>query len=106
MSKEYSDLPKNVFYDMILDEEQVAFVEAIKDLRKTIVFCNSCAGTGKTTLAIGTAEILVKDKRNNLKDILYIVSPYGEGRQGYLPGTQKEKSGCSRGCIHKYYVRT
>ena len=28
-----NDLPKNVFYGMILDDEQEAFVEAIKDLR-------------------------------------------------------------------------
>ena len=85
-------LPKNVFYDMILDEEQVAFVEAIKDLRKTIVFCDAPAGTGKTTLAMGAANILVQDKRNELEGIVYIVSPYGEQKQGYLPGSITEKS--------------
>ena len=29
-------LPKNAFYGMELDEEQVAFVKAIKDMKKTI----------------------------------------------------------------------
>ena len=43
-----NELPKNVFYGMELDEEQVAFVEAIKDLSKTIVFCDAPAGTGDT----------------------------------------------------------
>ena len=85
-------LPKKMFYDLTLDEEQVAFVEAIKDLRKTIVFCNAAAGTGKTTLAMGAANILVQDKRNELDGIVYIVSPYGEGKQGYLPGSITEKS--------------
>lgn len=82
----------NAFYDMILDEEQMAFVKAIKDLRKTIVFCDAPAGTGKTTLAMGAANILVQDKRNELDGIVYIVSPYGEGKQGYLPGSITEKS--------------
>lgn len=82
----------NQFYDMILDDEQVAFVDAIKDLSKTIVFCNARAGTGKTTLAMGAANILVQDKRNKLDGIVYIVSPYGEGKQGYLPGSITEKS--------------
>ena len=85
-------LPKNMFYNMILDEEQVAFVEAIKDPGKSIVFCDAPAGTGKTTLAMGAANILVQDKRNELDGIVYIVSPYGEQKQGYLPGSITEKS--------------
>lgn len=86
------NIDNNQFYNLILDDEQVAFVEAIKDLRKTIVFCNARAGTGKTTLAMGAANILVQDKRNEYDGILYIVSPYGEGKQGYLPGSITEKS--------------
>lgn len=82
----------NRFYDLILDEEQVAFRDAVLDLRKTIVFCDAAAGTGKTTIAMGSANILVHDKRNTLDGIVYIVSPYGEGKQGYLPGSITEKS--------------
>ena len=85
-------LPKNMFYSMILDEEQIAFVDAIKDPEKSIVFCDAPAGTGKTTLAMGAARILVQDKRNDLEGIVYIVSPYGEQKQGYLPGSITEKS--------------
>ena len=85
-------LPRSVFYNMILDEEQIAFVEAIKDKRKTIVFCDAPAGTGKTTLAMGAANLLYHDKRNELEGIVYIVSPYGEQKQGYLPGSITEKS--------------
>ena len=86
-----NELPK-MFYGMELDENQAAFVEAIKDLSKTIVFCDAPAGTGKTTLAMGAANLLVQDKRNELDGIVYIVSPYGEGKQGYLPGSITEKS--------------
>ena len=85
-------LPKNMFYNMILDEDQIAFVEAIKDPEKTIIFCDAPAGTGKTTLAMGAAQILVQDRRNELEGIVYIVSPYGEQKQGYLPGSITEKS--------------
>ena len=86
------ELPKNAFYKKTLDEDQQKFFEAIKNLDKTIVFCNAAAGTGKTTIAMGAANILVRDKRNKLEEILYIVSPYGEWKQGYLPGSITEKS--------------
>ena len=82
----------HMFYDMVLDEDQVAFTKAIKDMNKTIVFCDAPAGTGKTTLAMGAAKLLYYDKRNDLDGIVYIVSPYGEGKQGYLPGSITEKS--------------
>jgi predicted ribonuclease YlaK len=80
------------FYKLTLDAEQRTFVDAIKDPTATIVFCNAAAGTGKTTLAFGAANLLVKDKRNDLDGIVYIVSPYGEQKQGYLPGSYTEKS--------------
>ena len=80
------------FYKFTLDAEQRFFVDAIKDNTIAIVFCNAAAGTGKTTLAFGAANLLVKDKRNDLDGIVYIVSPYGEQKQGYLPGSYTEKS--------------
>ena len=80
----------NFEYD--LDAEQAVFVREIMSPDKTIVFCNAKAGTGKTTIAMGAANILVKDKRNNLDGIVYIVSPYGEEKQGYLPGDITAKS--------------
>ena len=82
----------STFYGMNIDAEQRAFVDAIKDPAATIVFCNAAAGTGKTTLAMGAANILVKDQRTNFDGIVYIVSPYGEQKQGYLPGSFTEKS--------------
>ena len=80
------------FYGLRLDEQQEKFVGAILNQEKTIVFCDAVAGTGKTTLAMGAAQMLVKDNRNGLDGIVYIVSPYGEQKQGYLPGSVTEKS--------------
>lgn len=80
------------FYGLNLDEQQREFVDACLSLDKTIVFVDAAAGTGKTTLAMGAAKMLVHDKRNCLDGIIYIVSPYGEQKQGYLPGSYTEKS--------------
>ena len=81
-----------IFCGMNLDEQQELFLECCKDRAVKIVFCDAAAGSGKTTLAMGAAYVLVKDSRNGLDGIVYIVSPYGEGKQGYLPGSITEKS--------------
>lgn len=75
-----------------MDEDQIRFRECCLDMDALIVFCDAAAGSGKTTIAMDAANVLVHDKRNDLSEIVYIVSPYGEGRQGYLPGTLTEKS--------------
>lgn len=78
------------FYGMELDEEQSVFANAIWDKGVDIVFCNSRAGTGKTTIAAGVANLLVQ--YGFYKDIIYIMAPYGERKQGYMPGSITEKS--------------
>ena len=80
------------FYDMILDEGQEKLVKAVMSKDTQIVFCNAKAGTGKTTIAFGVANLLVEDKRNPINGIVYIVSPYGEQKQGFIPGSITEKS--------------
>lgn len=75
---------------MKLNKEQTEFRDAIWDRSKDIVFCNSKAGCGKTTVAFATALMMV---RYGLFDgITYVVSPYGESKQGYLPGSIFQKS--------------
>ena len=94
MFEDFGDAPKIIddrpFYELNLDEDQKKFVNAILNPDNTIIFCNAKAGTGKTTLAIGTADILVK--HNKYDGIVYICSAYGEKKQGYLPGSITEKS--------------
>lgn len=80
----------DLFYGYRLDEEQLNFANAVWDKDKDIVFVNARAGTGKTTIAVGVANLLVEYKRYD--NIVYIMAPYGEKTQGYLPGTITEKS--------------
>lgn len=93
MEASSSEAPAKIqpqFYAMTLDEEQLAFANAIWDHNVDIVFCNSKAGTGKTTVAAGVANMLVL--YGFYSGIVYIMAPYGERKQGYLPGDLTEKS--------------
>lgn len=78
------------FYGIRMDEAQERFRDAIWSEDKPVVFVNARAGTGKTTIAVATANLLVKYGR--YKHIVYVMSPYGEGKQGFLPGGIDEKS--------------
>lgn len=78
------------FYGLVLDDEQKAFRDAIWDSKKDIIFCNAVAGTGKTTVATGVAKMLVD--YGMYSQIIYIMSPCGDRKQGWLPGTITEKS--------------
>ena len=52
-------LDDSPFYGLQLDDEQMAFANAIWNPDIDIVFCNAKAGTGKTTIAVGVANMLV-----------------------------------------------
>lgn len=84
------DLSRHQFFGFKLDEEQKKFRDAIWDKDKLIVFCNARAGTGKTTIATATADLLVKYGR--YKGIVYIAAPTQEQKQGFLKGSLEEKS--------------
>lgn len=92
--EDYSNPPKIIgepyFYGYTLDADQKDFVNSIWNKDKLIIFCNARAGTGKTTLAAGAANLLVQ--YGMYSGIVYICSSYGESRQGYLPGSITEKS--------------
>lgn len=89
-----SRLPENFndrpFYGLTLDDDQLKLANTIIDPNVDVVFVNAKAGTGKTTIAVGAANILVKCGKYD--GIIYIMSPYGERKQGWLPGTITEKS--------------
>ena len=90
----YGEIPKALdnqpFYGMTLDEEQLNFANMIINPDIDIIFVNSKAGTGKTTITTGAANLLVK--YGVFDNIVYIMSPYGERKQGWLPGSITEKS--------------
>jgi predicted ribonuclease YlaK len=83
-------LKDHPFYGFELDEDQIAFRDAIWNQEKLIVFCNAKAGTGKTFIATATANLLVQ---YGLYDgIVYISSPTQEGKLGFLPGEIEDKT--------------
>lgn len=90
----FGELPKSFddrpFYGLQLDNEQLHFANTVISPNIDIIFVNAKAGTGKTTIATGVANILVQYGVYN--GIVYIMSPYGERKQGWLPGTITEKS--------------
>lgn len=77
------------FYGLQLDDDQKAFRDAIWNPNNDIIFCDASAGVGKTTIALGTANLLVQ---YGLYDhIIYMMAPTQEARTGYLPGDVSEK---------------
>lgn len=90
---QYMNPPKSLgdhlFYGMCLDKDQERFRDAIWSPGKIIVFSDSPAGTGKTTIAVGTANLLVK--YGLYEGLTYIISPHCESKIGFLPGTVEQK---------------
>lgn len=84
------EILRDEFYGLELDDDQLVFANAIWNPDIDIVYCNSKAGGGKTTIATGVANMLVGYRMYD--SIIYIMSPYGERKQGWLPGTITEKS--------------
>lgn len=91
------------FYGLELDEEQILFADTLLNPDIDIVFVNAKAGTGKTTIATGVANLLVKCGLYD--DIIYIMAPYGEKKQGWLPGTITEKSSVYFEAFYQALVR-
>lgn len=90
----YGTPPKTLeghpFYGITLDEEQMAFAEAIWNPDNLIVFANACAGSGKTLIAVAVANLLVKYGLYN--GIVYVISPVQEEKSGFLPGDADQKT--------------
>lgn len=92
--KEVFDVPKDLtehpFYGLELDKDQEKFRDAAWDESVRILFCNAKSGTGKSTLAVGVANLMYK--YGKYKKIIYIAAPTQEQKQGYLKGSIEEKS--------------
>lgn len=89
------DPPKTLedhpFFGLKLDEEQRDFRDAIWSDDYDIIFANAKAGTGKTTLAVAVAILLVE--YGKYSGVYYITEAgVHEMKQGLLPGSIEEKS--------------
>ena len=86
-------LPKTLkghnFFGLTLDDEQLAMADRIIDENVKAVFVSSVAGTGKTTVAVCSAVLMVE--YGAYSDIVYCTHPVGDA-QGFLPGTISDKS--------------
>lgn len=82
-------LDDHIFFGLKLDDDQVAFRDAIWDAKKEIIFVDAPAGSGKTLLAVATGVLMVRSHRYD--EIVYIMHSVGDA-QGFLPGTISEKS--------------
>lgn len=82
-------LSNHPFFGLQLDDEQQAFRDSIWSQDKLIVFCDAKAGSGKTQIAVMTAELLYQYGRYD--GIVYITAPVQEEKLGFLPGTVQEK---------------
>ena len=81
----------HIFYGIDLDDEQKELRDAIWDRNIETVICESCAGSGKTTIAVGTAIMLVE--YGLYSGIIYqVAGGVYESKQGLLPGTLQQKS--------------
>lgn len=83
-------LEDSPFYGLELDEDQKILRDSIWSPDKDIIFVNAKAGTGKTVVSVGTANLLVQYGRYD--KVIYICSPCNEHRTGFLPGDVTSKS--------------
>lgn len=54
---------ENLFYGLVTDQEQRKFRDAIWREDNIVTICNAKAGTGKTTIALATANLLYEYER-------------------------------------------
>jgi phosphate starvation-inducible PhoH-like protein/PhoH-like ATPase len=84
------DKKAELFFGIKLDEYQKKFRDAILSPKYDLVAVNAKAGTGKTTIAV-CASVLLHYYRD-YDQIIYVMSPVAEQKQGFLPGSIAEKS--------------
>lgn len=90
----YDECPTSIshddpFFGLTLDDDQLAFVNAMLD--RDVLFCgvNAKAGTGKTLLAVATGYMMVQ--YGLYENIVYITAPVQEEKLGYMPGDLQTK---------------
>ena len=82
-------LEGNPFFGLRLDDEQKALRDAIWSDDYDVIFVDAPAGSGKTTVAVGTSILL--HHYGKFKNIVYVMHSVGDA-QGFLPGDLTQKS--------------
>ena len=81
---------RHQYGDIRMDEYQYEMFDSIVKTESSIHFVEAPAGSGKTTIAFAAGCYLYHTGK--IGGVIYIVSPYAEQRQGFLPGDQTKKS--------------
>ena len=77
------------FYGLELNEEQRVLRDAIWNPDIDMVMVNAPAGTGKTFVTLGTANMMYQYKRYD--KIIYMMAATQQEKLGHLPGSSSEK---------------
>lgn len=75
--------------EKMTDEQQIYRNAIMSKSRGGLVMCDARAGSGKTTIAVACAKLLVSSKQ--FDQLVYIFSPVEEQTLGFTPGTVTEK---------------
>lgn len=86
MAKKKSD---DIFYGLILNEDQEKFKEAIMSGENQVIMANAVAGAGKTLLAVACARLLCVHE--GFTEAVYIFPTVSEGVLGFRPGDTQMK---------------
>ena len=100
MAKRKND---DVFYGLVLNEEQEAFKEAIMSDEYGVIIADATAGSGKTLIAVACAHILCKTDR--YKSAVYIFPTVEEASLGYRPGNTTEKEADYLGPLYDALIK-
>lgn len=87
MAKKKSD---DIFYGLILNEDQEKFKEALMDDDIQVVLCDATAGSGKTLLSVACAKIKVLGEQK-YDSALWVFPVVEEATIGYRPGDTSAK---------------
>lgn len=87
MAKRKSD---DIFYGLVLNEDQEKFKEALMDDDIQVVLCDATAGSGKTLLSVACAKVKVLGEQK-YDDCVWVFPVVEESTIGYRPGDTNAK---------------
>lgn len=90
-------VPEIGFYGLAeqMTEEQRVYCESL--IHNNITFCDSVAGSGKSTCAVAVAKYLYE--HNLIDKLVYIINPCEQQTLGHLPGDVDEKIASYMGAL-------
>ena len=101
MAKKKND---DIFYGLILNEDQEKFKEAIMSDEYNVVLVDATAGSGKTLIAVACANILI-NREKRYDSAVFLFPTVEESSLGYRPGTTSEKESDYLTPLHQALIK-